>query len=87
MSTWAGTPGAGTPPGKYPLGQVHPAAGTPPRAGTSRGQVPPWAGTPWQVHPPAGTPPNPQPHTPGAVHGGRYRQQAGGTHPTEMHSC
>ena len=41
------------------------------------GQVhPPWAGT----HPWAGTPP-------GAVHAGRYGQQAGGTHPTGMHSC
>ena len=26
-------------------------------------------------------------HTPGAVHAGRYGQQAGGTHPTGMHSC
>ena len=34
------------------------------------------------VHPPwAGTPPL------GAVHAGRYGQQAGGTHPTGMHSC
>ena len=32
--------------------------------------------TPWdQVHPP------------GAVHAGRYGQQAGSTHPTGMHSC
>ena len=45
----------------------------------------PWAGTP---NPPpgpgtppwAGTPPR-------AVHAGRYGQQAGGTHPTGMHSC
>ena len=36
------------------------------------GQVPP---------PPAGTPPL------GAVHAGRYGQEAGGTHPTGMHSC
>ena len=35
-----------------------------------------WAGTP----PGPGTPP-------GAVHAGRYGQQAGGTHPTGMHSC
>ena len=64
-------------------------AGTPPR------QVhPPWPSTPplgrytplGQVHPPgrytprAGTPPR-------AVHAGRYGQQAGGTHPTGMHSC
>ena len=24
---------------------------------------------------------------PGAVHAGRYEQQAGGTHPTGMHTC
>ena len=24
---------------------------------------------------------------PGAVHAGRYGQQAGGTHPTGMHTC
>ena len=34
----------------------------------------------------AGTPPR-QVHPPGAVHAGRYGQQAGGTHPTGMHSC
>ena len=46
-----------------------------------------WVGTPpdrytpqGQVHPLAGT-------HPGAVHAGRYGQQAGGTHPTGMHSC
>ena len=27
------------------------------------------------------------PPPPGAVHAGRYRQQAGGTHPTGMHTC
>ena len=42
---------------------------------------PPGRYTPQQVQPPAGTPP------PGAVHAGRYGQQAGGTHPTGMHSC
>ena len=41
----------------------------------------PPAGTPhWQVHPLAGTPPWPQ-----CMLG--YSQQAGGTHPTGMHSC
>ena len=40
------------------------------RAGTHPGQVPP----PGQVHPR------------GAVHAARYEQQAGGTHPTGMHS-
>ena len=38
-------------------------------------------------------PPTPTPGTrgrhppPGAVHAGRYGQQAGGTHPTGMHTC
>ena len=49
-------------------------AGTPPLAGTPPGRYTPRAGTP-------PTPP------PGAVHAGRYGQQAGGTHPTGMHSC
>ena len=66
-------------------------AGTSLRAGT-----PPWTGThPQQVHPPwEGTSPlgryTPLPGAgiphPGAVHAGRYGQQAGGTHPTGMHS-
>ena len=61
------------------------------------GQVPPWdqvhpgPGTPpWdQVHtsPRPGTPPGPGTPPPVAVHAGRYGQQAGGTHPTAMHSC
>ena len=88
-------PPAGTPPGRYtPLGRYttlqagtppSPQAGTPPPLGR---YTPPWAGTPpGQVNPPwagkspqAGTPP-------GVVHAGRYGQQAGGTHPTGMHSC
>ena len=65
---------AGTPPwtgNPPPPGQVHPQAGTPPS------QV----HTPWQGTPPwVGTPL-------GAVHAGRYGQQAGGTHPTGMYSC
>ena len=36
--------------------------------------------TPRQVHPPVTR------YTPRAVHAGRYGQQAGGTHPTGMHS-
>ena len=89
--------GPGTPPGtRYtPWDQVHP-----PGPGTCPwDQVhPPGPGTPpWeQVHPPGpGTPPWDQVHhpprtrymPPGAVHARRYRQQAGGTHPTGMHSC
>ena len=41
-----------------------------------------WAGTPLGP----GTPPGTR-YTPRAVHAGRYGQQAGGTHPTAMHSC
>ena len=47
------------------------------------GRYSPWTRYPWdQVHPldQAGTPAL-------AVHAGRYGQQAGGTHPTGMHSC
>ena len=49
----------------------------PPGPGTPSGQVyhPRTRYTPRQVHPP------------GAVHARRYGQQAGGTHPTGMHSC
>ena len=65
-----GVPGQIHPPGRYTPEQVHPR--------------PLGRYTPWQVHPPgrytpwAGTPP-----PPGAVHAGRYGQQAGDTHPTE----
>ena len=60
----------------------------------SKGGGSTWAGTPPgtrcppdQVHPPGlGTPPGPD-TPPRAVHAGRYGQQAGGTHPTGMHSC
>ena len=33
------------------------------------------------------TPPESIHTTPGAVHAGKYGQQAGGTHPTGMHTC
>ena len=74
-------------------GQVHPQAGTPPAG--NPGQVHPSG----QVHPPAGTPLGkytPKAGTPLAGPPGRYTpqqcmlgygQQAGGTHPTGMHSC
>ena len=91
-SAWAGTPrdqvhprGPGTPwvqvhpPGtRYtPQDQVPSGPGTPPMPGTRY--------TPHdQVHPP---PLGPGTSPPGAVHAGRYGQQAGGTHPTGMHSC
>ena len=86
------SPRTGTPPlsrytPSHPPGQVHPLAGTPTGRYTSL------AGTPWGrytpqagIHPPVSTPPwagTP----PGAVHAGRYGQQAGGTHPTGIHSC
>ena len=57
-------------------------AGTPsPWTGTPTVGTPPWAGTPTRE----GTSPGRYP--PGAVHAGIYGQQAGGTHPTGMHSC
>ena len=38
------------------------------------------------IHPPEQTPPRQAP-PPCAMHAGRYGQQAGGTHPTGMHTC
>ena len=35
----------------------------------------------------SGQTPPPQERPPGAVHAGRYGQQAGGTHTTGMHTC
>ena len=77
---------AGTPPWDqvqpFPREQVHPLdPGTPLSLvqGTPQDQVHPsrTRHTPRdQVHP-----------TPGAVYAGRYGQEAGGTHPTGMHSC
>ena len=54
-----------------PKDQVHPRTRYTPRAGTPQ--------TRYTSGP--GTPPL------GALHVGRYGQQAGGTHPTGMHSC
>ena len=75
--------------------QTPPSAGIPPWAGTPPGQAPhqagtPWAGTPAGQVPPgrytasswADTSPFPGWYTPLAD-----GQQAGGTHPTGMHSC
>ena len=58
------------------------------------GYHPSWQQTLPGSRPPFGTdttPQSPHPHPPGAdpsgaVHAGRYGQQAGGTHPTGMHS-
>ena len=65
-------------------------AGTSPDRFTTPQQVPlgryPLAGTASQ----AGNPPSmytPGQVPPGALHAGRYGQQAGGTHPTGIHSC
>ena len=85
--------GADIPLGADPLGAETPlGADTPLRADT------PGADTPWEQtspgsrHPPGSRSPQeqtpPPEHIPsGAVHAGRYGQQAGGTHPTGMHSC
>ena len=70
-STWAGTPRAGTPPEGYVL-----HVSVCPQRGEYLGRYTPRAGTPPR-----------QVHLPGAVHAGRYGQQAGSTHPTGMHSC
>ena len=85
-------PGPGTPPWdqvpprtRYtPWDQVH----SPGTWYTPRTRYPPpqGPGTPWdQVHPPGPGIPRTR-YPPGAVHAGRYGQQAGGTHPTGMHS-
>ena len=47
------------------------------------GADPPGANTPRSRH----LPPPPSRPPLGAVHSGRYEQQAGGTHPTGMHTC
>ena len=81
------TPGQVHPPGRYTPGQVYPLGRYTPQAGTPPGRYTSWAGAPpWRVHPQEGTPPG-QVHPLRAVHAGRYGQQAGGTHPTGMHSC
>ena len=77
----AGTPPAGTAPGRYPLGRY-----------TSEGRYLPGRYTPWagtsqaRIPPQAGTDPLGEYTPPDTVHAG-YGQQAGGTHPTGMHSC
>ena len=79
-------PWADTPPGPEadPLGQ------TPPSQADAPGQTPPWVHTPPGRHPWADTPPGRHPpcaDTPPAQCMLGYDQQAGGTHPTGMHSC
>ena len=71
-STWAGT----LPRTRYTPQNRYtlPGPGTPPRPGTPFQD---------QVHPPKHVIATPS----GAVHAGRYGQQAGGMHPTGMHSC
>ena len=72
--------------GRYPSGPGTPPCRTryTPRPGTPPGQVSP--GTKYPPQPP-GTRYTPLQVPPQAVHAGRYGQQAGGTHPTGMHSC
>ena len=58
---------------------------TPPGPGTPLGaHTPNWYQAPPRSDTPTGTR---QPPPPGAVHAGRYGQQAGGIHSTGMHSC
>ena len=93
--------GEGEVPGQYlpgpgtPLGTRYTAPGTkytPPGAGTTPHQTRYTPGTRYtprhQVHPlgPGTHTPGTR-YTPGAMHARRYGQQAGGTHPTGMHSC
>ena len=82
LSTEGGGPGQVPPRQVHPPSQVHPQAGThPPGRYTPRQVPPPGRCTPaWVGTPPTGTPPWPQ-----CMRG--YSQQAGGTHPTGMHSC
>ena len=60
------------------------------------GQTPPRSRHPWGADPPppgqtlpsgSRQPLSPRSRPPQAVHAGRYGQQAGGTHPTGMHTC
>ena len=91
-STCAGTPPRSAP-GRYTPTpqQVHPQTSTPLLAGTPPGryppprQVPPGRYTPQQVHPPGQFPPQGR-YTPRSQCMLGYGQQAGGTHPTGMHS-
>ena len=80
---------AGTPPGRYTPWQVHPPGRYTPRQVHPQARYTPQAGTLPQVHPQAGTPHgryNPSAGTPWQGMLG-YGQEAGGTHPTGMHSC
>ena len=55
---------------------------------TPQEQTPPRPDTiPGNRHPPGSRHPPLPKQTPPAVHAGRYGQQAGGTHPTGMHTC
>ena len=57
-----------------------PGSRHPPGVDTPRSRHPLEQTTPWSRHPPKQTPPC-------TVHAERYGQQAGGTHPTGMHTC
>ena len=85
--------GADTPWEQTPPRTRHPQEQTPTGPGTPWDQAPPGAdphpgpGTPWDQAPPGADPQHQAPPAPGAVHGGRYGQQAGSMHPTRMQSC
>ena len=83
-NTWAGPPRQVHPPGRYTPCQVHPVAGTH-WAGTPPRQVAPQAGTPPGRHPLSRYTPRASISWPQCMLG--YSQQAGGTHPTGLHSC
>ena len=60
-----------------------------PGADTPQEQTPPRSRPPPREQTPQGadTPPPKEQTPPCTVHAGRYGQQAGGTHPTGMHTC
>ena len=92
--SWAGTPRAGTPHKGYvlhvsvcPRGGEYLGRHTPQRLCFTRVCLSTGGGEYLGRYTPrAGTPPR-QVHPPGAVHAGRFGQQAGSTHPTGMYSC
>ena len=92
-----------SPKSRHPPGQTPPREQTPPRSrhvppgADTAWQIPPRSRhtlgrqpltPPGSKHPPPHGADTPQEQTPPCtVHPGRYGQQAGGTHPTGMHTC
>ena len=86
------TPPTGTPRHVHPPGRYTPQAGTPPgqvhsRAGTPSAGTPRQVHSTRQVHTPRYTHPPPGRYSPPEQCMLGYGQQAGGMHPTGMHSC